>query len=111
MVLTLHVKKIEGYQDVDGKPGKLVELVEQRPFIRPPIRAPAEITQVVEGTVQALQTALPGVMVAPKSIGLTKMILLLTEEESERLGVKFEVNKQYRVELKDQKIEFKRVSD
>ena len=105
------MKKVEGYQDLDGKPGKLIELVEQRPFIRAPIRGSAEISHIVEGTMQALQTALPGVLMAPKNIGFTKLILILTEEESERLGVKFEVNKQYHVELKDQKIEFKKVSD
>lgn len=106
LVLTLHVKKIEGYKDADGKLGKVIELVEERP-LRSPIIANAEIGEVVSQTMQTLQTVFPQMKFMRGFLSAPKMILFLTEEETDELGVNFEVNKAYIINMENRKIEFK----
>ena len=106
--LNLQVRKVESYQDpTDGKLGKLIELAEVRPFLRSPIRSGnGEIGMIVHESIQAMQVVLPQIGVQ-KSFTMPKIVLFLTEEESESLGVKFEVNRSYHVTFNGQKIEFK----
>ena len=110
--LSLQVRKVDSFPDpTDGKLGKIIELVEVRPFLRSPIRSGGngEIGKIVHEAMQAMQVVqvvIPQIGVQ-KSFTMPKIVLFLTEEESESLGVKFEVNRSYRVTFNGQKIEFK----
>ncbi|MCS7143181.1 MAG: arcadin 1 [Aigarchaeota archaeon] len=107
--MRVRVHRVTSYQDPEtGRPGKLIELVEVR-------KSASQFTGMSEESMIA-QRMIQGVFVQLQSMGLVppiskdvilpKMTLILSEEEYDRLNVRFEVNEEFEVEFKDSKISF-----
>jgi hypothetical protein len=105
----VRVQKIESIRDPDGNLGKRIELVEERVIPRFAVKPETEEGQMVQSVIQALQKQLPMFPTKTK-YALPKIILFLTETEYESLGINFDVNQTYEVELTGQTIKFKKVS-
>ena len=101
------VNKIESIQDPDGNHGKRIELLEDRDIPRFAVRPRTEEAQVVQDVLQTLQQQMP--MFATKAqFAIPKVILFLTEQEYESLGIEFDVNQVYDIALENQTIKFKK---
>jgi hypothetical protein len=101
----VRVSKIESIQDPDGNLGKRIELLEDRDIPRFLVRPQSEEAQVVQDVLQALQQQMP--MFAPRTqLAVPKIILFLTEQEYESLGIEFDVNQVYDITLENQAIKF-----
>lgn len=105
----VRVQKIESIRDPEGNLGKRIELIEDRVIPRFAVKPRTDEARVVQGVVQALRQQLPAFAVQTK-FALPKIILFLTEQEYEELGIKFDVNQVYELELSDQAIRFKKTS-
>jgi hypothetical protein len=103
----VRVQRIESIRDPEGNLGKRIELVEERPMPRFAIRPATEEGRMVQDVVQALQQQLP-VMGPQANIAFPKIVLFLTEEEYDQLGITFDVNQIYEIELTNQTIKFKK---
>jgi len=103
----VRVSRIESIQDVDGNLGKRIELIEERPIPRFVVRPQTEEAKVVQDMLQALQQQLP-MFPARGQFTVPKIILFLTEQEYESLGIDFGVNQIYEVALENQTIKFKK---
>ena len=104
MVL-IRVQRIESIRDPEGLLGKRIELVEERNIPRFAIKPPTEEARMVQSVVQVLQEQLP-VQSMRSGFNLPKVVLFLTEQEYDQLGIKFDVNQVYKMELSDQYIKF-----
>lgn len=104
MVL-VRVQRIESIRDPEGALGKRIELVEERKLPRFAIKPATEEARMVQSVVQALQQQLP-VKTMRTEFNLPKIILFLTEQEYDQIGIKFDVNQIYEIELADQSIKF-----
>ncbi|HXX87768.1 MAG TPA: arcadin 1 [Candidatus Acidoferrum sp.] len=101
----VRVNKIESIQDPDGNLGKRIELLEDRQIPRFAVRPSSEEGQVVQDVLQALQQQMP--MFSPRAqLAIPKIILFLTEQEYESLGIEFDVNQIYDITLENQGIRF-----
>lgn len=101
----VRVNKIESIHDPDGNLGKRIELLEDREIPRFAVRPQSEEAQVVQDVLQALQQQMP--MFVPKAqLAIPKIILFLTEQEYESLGIEFDVNQVYDIMLEHQAIRF-----
>ncbi|MEM2975681.1 MAG: arcadin 1 [Candidatus Bathyarchaeia archaeon] len=107
-MVRVRVQRIESIRDPEGNLGKRIELVEERNIPRFAIRPSTEEGRMVQDVIQALQQQLPMINVQTQ-FALPKIILFLTEFEYERLGITFDVNQIYEMELVDQTIKFKKV--
>ncbi len=107
-MILVRVQKIESIRDPDGNLGKRIELIEERTVPRFAVRPPTEEAQMVQDVMQALQQQLPMFSIQTQ-LNLPKVILFLTEQEYEELGIDFGVNQTYEVTLSNQTIKFKRV--
>ncbi|MBX5326933.1 MAG: arcadin 1 [Candidatus Bathyarchaeia archaeon] len=105
--MRVRVQRIESIRDPEGNLGKRIELVEERPTPRFAIRPATEEGRMVQDVVQALQQQLP-VMTMQGSIAFPKIVLFLTEQEYDELGITFDVNQIYEVELTNNTIKFKK---
>jgi hypothetical protein len=103
----VRVQKIESIRDPDGNLGKRIELIEDRKIPRFAVRPSTEEARMVQGVVQALQQQIP-MFPARTQFSIPKMILFLTEQEYEELGISFDVNQVYELELSDQAVRFKK---
>jgi hypothetical protein len=108
-VFRVRVNKIESSRDLDGNLGKRIELVEERgvsPFV---VRPPTEEAKMAQDILQALQQQMP---IFPQRTQFTipKILLFLTEQEYDSLGIDFDVNQVYEVTLESQSIKFTKVS-
>jgi hypothetical protein len=103
------VQRIESIKDPAGNLGKRVELVEEELMPSYAIRPPTEEARVVQDVFKALQQQMP-ILGAQAKFSSPKIILFLTEQEYELLGIKFDVNQVYDVELADGNIKFQKVS-
>ena len=104
-MMLVRVQRIESIRDPEGLLGKRIELVEERKIPRFSIQPATEEARMVQSVVQVLQQQLP--MTAVQSgLNLPKIILFLTEQEYDQLGIKFDVNQIYEVELSDQIVKF-----
>ncbi len=104
----VRVNKIESNRDVDGNLGKRIELLEERevnPYI---VRPQSDEAKMAQDIMQALQTQMPFL---PQRTQMTtpKIILFLTEQENDNLGITFDVNQVYEVALENQAIRFRKV--
>ncbi|HML02774.1 MAG TPA: arcadin 1 [Candidatus Bathyarchaeia archaeon] len=106
-MVRVRVQRIESIRDPEGNLGKRIELVEERPMPPFAIRPATEEGRMVQDVVQALQQQLP-VMGAPGNIAFPKIVLFLTEEEYDHLGITFDVNQIYEVELTTNIIKLKK---
>jgi hypothetical protein len=103
------VNKIESIQDPDGNLGKRIELLEDREIPRFAMRPQSEEGQVVQDVLQTLQQQMP--MFSPRTqLAIPKIILFLTEQEYESLGIEFDVNQVYDITLESQGIRFRKTA-
>lgn len=107
-MIRVRVQRIESIRDPDGNLGKRIELIEERVVApRFAVRPPTEEAKMVQDVIQALQQQLPMLPIQTQ-FSVPKVILFLTEEEYEALGIAFDVNQVYGIELRDQSLRFKR---
>jgi len=106
-MVRVRVQRIESIRDPDGNLGKRIELLEDRVIPRFAIKPQTEEARMAQDVIQALQQQLP-MMVPQAQFALPKLILFLTEQEYERLGIDFDVNQIYELELSGQAIKFKK---
>jgi len=104
-VVLVRVQRIESIRDLEGTLGKRIELVEERKIPRFAIQPTTEEARMVQSVVQALQQQLPVQTMRP-GLNLPKIILFLTEQEYDLLGIKFDVNQVYEIKLSNRSIEF-----
>ena len=103
------VNKIESTRDLDGNLGKRIELLEEREIPRFALRPQSEEGQVVQDVLQAMQQQMP--MLQPRTqFAIPKIILFLTEQEYESLGIEFDVNQVYDITLESQAIKFRKTA-
>ncbi len=105
----VRVHKIESIRDLDGNLGKRIELIEERQIPRFIVRPKTEEAKVVQDVLQAVQQQLP-MPLARRQFATPKLILFLTEQEYESLGINFDVNQIYEVTLENKTIEFKKTA-
>ncbi|MGB9683445.1 MAG: arcadin 1 [Candidatus Bathyarchaeales archaeon] len=103
----VRVNKIESIRDVDGNLGKRIELVEERQIPQFAIRPQSEEAKVVQEVFQTLQQQLP-IFPTRTQFTVPKIILFLTEQEYESLGIDFDVNQVYEITLENQTIKFRK---
>jgi hypothetical protein len=101
----VRVHKIESIRDLDGNLGKRVEFIEDRHVPRFVVRPQTEEAKVVQDVLQALQQQMP-MFPARGEYGIPKIILFLTEQEYEALGIEFDVNQVYEISLENQSLKF-----
>ena len=106
-MIRVRVQRIESIRDPEGSLGKRIELVEERPIPRLAIRPQSEEGRMVQDMVQALQQQLP-IAATPSQFSLPKIILFLTEQEYEKLGIDFDVNQIYELDLSDKSIRLRK---
>jgi len=109
VVMRVRVQRIESVKDPAGNLGKRIELVEEDVVPSFAIRPPSEEARMVQNIVRTLQQQMP-MFGLRTQFNIPKIILFLTEQEYEELGVSFDVNRVYDVELSDQSLRFRRVS-
>ncbi|MEM3700538.1 MAG: arcadin 1 [Candidatus Bathyarchaeia archaeon] len=105
----VRVNKIESIRDPDGNLGKRIELVEEREIPRFVVRPQSEEAKMVQEVLQAVQQQLP-IFPARTEFAIPKIILFLTEQEYESLGIDFDVNQTYEIWLENQNIRFKKTT-
>ncbi len=103
----VRVHKIESIRDIDGNLGKRIELIQERDIPRFPVQPVTEEAKVVQDVLQAVQQQLP-IVSATKRFATPKIILFLTEQEYENLGISFDVNQIYEITLGNQTVKFKK---
>lgn len=104
----VRVNKIESTKDLDGNLGKRIELLEERevnPYI---VRPQTDEAKMVQDVMQALQQQMP-FLPQRTQMATPKIILFLTEQEYDSLGITFDVNQVYEVVLENQAIHFRKV--
>lgn len=104
----VRVQKIESIKDPEGNLGKRIELIEDRVIPMFAVRPATEEARMVQEVMKTLQQQLPVLATQTTQFVLPKMILFLTENEYEKLGIDFDVNHIYELELAGQSIGFKR---
>jgi hypothetical protein len=109
-VTRIRVQKIESVKDPEGNLGKRIELIEDRVIPRFAVRPATEEARMVQEVMKSLQQQLPVLATQNTQLALPKMILFLTESEYERLGINFDVNQIYELELFGQSIGFKKAT-
>jgi hypothetical protein len=105
----VRVNKIESVRDLDGNLGKRIELVEEReisPFV---VRPQTEEAKMAQDIMQAMQQQMPFLQQRTQ-FAIPKILLFLTEQEYDSLGIDFDVNQVYEVLLENQGIKFKKLS-
>jgi hypothetical protein len=102
------VHRISSVQDPFlGKRGKQIEFVEVRPMPLPgQLGEGSDEARFLRSIIAQLQAS--GLFPAVRDVALPKIILTLTEEEYDMLGINFEVNDVYDVVLKDGTMRFER---
>ncbi len=107
--MKLKVQKIESIRDLDGNLGKKIELVEERDGISPFMVGPrTEEAQIARDVMRTMQIVVPHVYPPGMKIILPKIILFLTEQEYDSLGVTFAVNQIYEITLGNQGFKFQK---
>jgi hypothetical protein len=105
-MLRVRVNKIESTKDLDGNLGKRIELLEEHdinPFV---VRPPSEEAKMAQDIMQALQQQMP-FLPQRSQINIPKIILFLTEQECDNLGISFDVNRVYEIVMENQSISFR----
>jgi hypothetical protein len=104
----VRVNKIESTKDLDGNLSKRIELLEERevnPYI---VRPQSDEAKMAQDIMQAIQTQMP-FLPQRTQMSTPKIILFLTEQEYDNLGITFDVNQVYEVDLENQSIRFRKV--
>lgn len=111
IVTRVRVQKIESTKDPEGNLGKRIELIEDRAI--PPrfaVRPATEEARMIQEVVKSMQQQIPLLAAQRTQFALPKIILFLTENEYEHLGISFDVNQLYDLEMANQSISFKLVT-
>ncbi len=108
-VFRVRVNKIESTRDLDGNLGKRIELVEERGFSPFVVRPQSDEAKMAQDIMQTLQQQLPFLQQRTQ-LTIPKILLFLTEQEYDSLGIDFDVNQVFEVTLESQGIKFKKVS-
>ncbi len=106
-MIRVRVQRIESIQDPEGNLGKRIELIEERTIPRFAIKPRTEEMKIVQDMIQTLQQHLP-ILSTRTQLHIPKVILFLTEQEYEQLGINFDVNQIYELELANQSIRFRK---
>jgi len=106
-LIRVRVQRIESIRDPEGNLGKRIELIEERVIPRFAIQPKTEEAKIVRDMVQALQQQLPAARTQTQ-FAFPKIILFLTEQEYELLGIDFDVNQIYELELTGRAIKFRK---
>jgi hypothetical protein len=101
----VRVHKIESTRDVDGNLGKRIELLEEREISPYVVRPQSDEAKMAQEIMQTLQQQMP-FLPQRTQIATPKIILFLTEQEYDSLGIEFDVNQVYDVSLENQSIKF-----
>ncbi len=104
----VRVNKIESTRDVDGNLGKRIELLEEREINPYVLRPPSDEAKMAQDIMQAIQQQMP-FLPQRTQMATPKIILFLTEHEYDSLGIVFDVNQVYEVDLESQAIRFRKV--
>ena len=104
-MIRVRVQRIESIKDPEGNLGKRIELVEESMVPRFALRPPSEEGRMVQDVFKALQEQMP-VLNVQGQLSFPKIILFLSEREYEELGVNYDVNQLYDVELNNQSLRF-----
>jgi len=107
-VFRVRVNKIESIRDLDGNLGKRIELVEEREVSPYVLRPQSDEAKVAQDIMQAIQQQMP-FLPQRTQMAIPKILLFLTEQEYDNLGINFDVNQLYEVALENQSIKFKKV--
>ena len=107
-VFRVRVSKIESIRDLDGNLGKRIELVEEREVSPYVLRPQTDEAKVAQDIMQAIQQQMP-FLPQRTQMSIPKILLFLTEQEYDNLGINFDVNQLYEVALENQSIKFKKV--
>ena len=105
-VTRVRVQKIESIRDPEGNLGKRIELIQDRVIPRFAVRPATEEARMVQEVMKSLQQQLPVLAPQRTQFAIPKMVLFLTEDEYEQLGIDFDVNQLYELDLSDQVIKF-----
>ncbi|MGA1974587.1 MAG: arcadin 1 [Conexivisphaerales archaeon] len=111
MVL-VKVNRVSSHTDMEtGKPGKQIELVEvRRRQGQPPGMPYGEEAQMVQGILSQMQNL--GVMMPQgRDLVFPKLTVILSEDEYDLLGIRFEVNDMYELSMKNGTFEFKKATE
>ena len=101
----VRVNKIESTRDLDGNLGKRIELLEEREVNPYVLRPQSDEAKMAQDIMQALQQQMP-FLPQKTQLATPKIILFLTEQEYESLGINFDVNQVYEVILENQAYPF-----
>jgi hypothetical protein len=104
----VRVNKIESNKDLDGNLGKRIELIEEQQVNPYVLRPPTDEAKMAQDVMQALQQQMP-FLPQRNQLATPKIILFLTEQEYDNLGVIFDVNQVYEVILENQAIRFRKI--
>jgi hypothetical protein len=104
----VRVNKIESTRDVDGNLGKRIELLEEREINPYVLRPQTDEAKMAQDIMQALQQQIP-FLPQRQQLATPKIILFLTEQEYDDLGIIFDVNQVYEVALENQVFRFKKI--
>ena len=105
----VRVNKIESTRDLDGNLGKRIELVEERdisPFV---VRPQSDEAKMAQDIMQVMQQQMPFLQQRTQ-LAIPKILLFLTEQEYDNLGIDFDVNQVFEVTLENQCVKFTKVS-
>jgi len=105
----VRVNKIESTRDLDGNLGKRIELVEEREVSHFVVRPQSDEAKMAQDILQAMQQQMP-FLPQRTQLSSPKILLFLTEQEYDDLGIGFDVNQVYEVLLENQSVRFKKVS-
>jgi len=106
----VRVQKIESTKDPEGNLGKRIELIEDRVIPRFAVKPATEEARMVQEVMKSLQQQLPMIANQTSQFAVPKMILFLTELEYEQLGIQFDVNQIYELEMFGQTMHFKKMT-
>ena len=104
----VRVQKIESIRDPEGNLGKRIELIEDRVIPQFAVRPATEEARMVQEVMKTMQQQIPILGAQRTQLALPKIILFLTERECEKLGISFDVNQVYELELSGQTMKFKK---
>lgn len=105
-LLKVRVTSVISIRDPNGNLGKRIDLVEEIPQMNHHAFNSDETHKIVIEATSALQQIMP--QLRCQACTFPKIILFLTEEESEQLGVTFQVNEEYDVVLENATMKFVR---
>jgi len=103
----VRVQKIESIRDPEGNLGKRIELIEDRVIPKFAVRPQTEEARMIQEVMKTVQQQIPVLSNQRTQFAVPKMVLFLTETEYEKLGINFDVNQLYELELSGQAIKFK----